>query len=55
MGLPSAEPLFVELCALRDADDCLHPEHGRRWLVVARWLEAAFRHPGADAILEPEA
>lgn len=50
MALPPVEPLYANLCALRDAEDPTDPRHDPRWREVARWLEQAF--PGARQELE---
>ncbi len=50
MPLPPPEPLFEELCALRDAADPAGPQHQARWRRVADWLERAF--PGQRPELE---
>lgn len=48
MPLPPAEPLFEELCALRDAADPTDPRHEPRWRRVADWLERAFAGTSAE-------
>lgn len=48
MPLPSAEPLFAHLVALRDADDPADPRHAARWRDVSAWLAAAFPSPDAE-------
>lgn len=48
MALPSPEPLYEHLCALRDAEDVYHPRHEPRWRAVSRWLELAFPGHGAE-------
>lgn len=48
--LPPPEPLYRELCALRDCGEPTHPRHGARWRLIAEWLEEAF--PGTKPELE---
>lgn len=48
MPLPPPEPLFEQLCALRDAEDPTDPRHEPRWREVARWLADAFPQASAE-------
>lgn len=48
MALPPIEPLYEHLCALRDADDPVHPRHDRRWRFVSDWLAKAFPGGGEE-------
>jgi DNA-directed RNA polymerase specialized sigma24 family protein len=48
--LPPVEPLYEQLCALRDAESATDPRHAARWREVSRWLAQAY--PGSSRELE---
>lgn len=48
MPLLSPDPLYEQLCALRDADNPTDPCHGGRWRIVSDWLARAFPGGGSE-------